>query len=351
MDIAEYQKYAIPKIESGKMVNVVRQTVKEAENLRQDQYERQKEVYKPIVEKLEQEIDEISDLREDMKFKPLPAPERLAITDGSQQRQIAHMDAGFTPDDFNVFKKYNLPLPSEVFKESLDDISIVKKIMTDSGKLNQKLGLESGRKSNFFKKDELKGDIALIKKYRSRLGIIEEGTKTLKKGKGLYSKYQQPKRNAYKIKANGQYGSLKIDVPQLVGHLKLIAYKDDENGVPQKVLDRSVDFDTIDLLTKRFNSKKRYSSLSKTVFDRLNQLSEIPIHKTSKKYSRLGQGVIYYNNPRDLLDRLELLGGEIDAGNNAVKVKNEFSEIAHTLNKLNIFSNTDLENLIKEYII
>ena len=91
MDIAEYQKYAIPKIESGRMVNVVRETVREAENLRQDQYERQKEVYKPIVEKLEQEIDEISDLREDMLLKtankPLPASERLTITDGSEKNK------------------------------------------------------------------------------------------------------------------------------------------------------------------------------------------------------------------------------------------------------------------------
>ena len=66
MDIAVYKKYAIPKIESGKMVDVVRQTIKEAQYREQDQYEQQKDLYKPIVEKLEKEIDEISDLREDM---------------------------------------------------------------------------------------------------------------------------------------------------------------------------------------------------------------------------------------------------------------------------------------------
>ena len=137
-----------------------------------------------------------------------------------------------------------------------------------------------------------------------------------------------------------------MDVPQLLGRLKLIAYKDG-----QKVYDKSVDFDTVDLLTKRFNSKKNYSNLSQMVFDELNELSEIPIHRTSKKYSKLGSGVIYYNNPHDLFDRLELLGGEIKAGNNAVKVKNEFSEIAHTLTKLNIISNDQLENLLKEFII
>ena len=50
----------------------------------------------------------------------------------------------------------------------------------------------------------------------------------------------------------------------------------------RKVMDKKVDFDTIDLLTKRFNSKKKYSNVAKMVFDELNQLSEIPIHKSSK---------------------------------------------------------------------
>ena len=44
-----------------------------------------------------------------------------------------------------------------------------------------------------------------------------------------------------------------------------------------------------------------------------------------------GSGVFYYNNPRDLFDRLQLLGGSIRAGKNAAV--NELSEVAHTLHK------------------
>ena len=85
-------------------------------------------------------------------------------------------------------------------------------------------------------------------------------------------KYTQPRRNAYKIEGNGQYGNLRIDIPKLMGQLWLVAIKDGK-----KVIDRPIDFDTIDLLTKRFNSKKHYSPLSKMVFDQLNKLSEITI--------------------------------------------------------------------------
>ena len=85
------------------------------------------------------------------------------------------------------------------------------------------------------------------------------------------------------------------------------------------------------------------------VFDELKRISDIPIHRTSNKYKEIGERVVYYHNPADLLDRLELLRGSILAGNNGVK--NEFSKIAHTLNKIGVLNNNQLNNLLKEYIM
>ena len=152
-------------------------------------------------------------------------------------------------------------------------------------------------------------------------------------GEGIYT---QKKRNAYKISQTGQERKDR----------KVIAHK---NG--RKVYDKQADFDTLDLLTKRFNSGKNYSQVARTVFNDLNRLSGIPIHRTSKKYSKLGSGVVYYNNPKDLLSRLELLGGSIVAGNNSKTVKEEFMKIAHILNKLKIIDSTQLNDLIKSYLI
>ena len=70
-------------------------------------------------------------------------------------------------------------------------------------------------------------------------------------------------------------------MPKLYGQLKLITHKDG-----RKVYEKQVDFDTLDLLTKRFNSKKKYSPLSKMVFDELNRISDISIHRTSNKYKK-----------------------------------------------------------------
>ena len=82
-------------------------------------------------------------------------------------------------------------------------------------------------------------------------------------GKCIYTK---KKRNIYKINPQtGVYGNVNIDVPKLYGQLKLIAHKDGK-----KVYEKQVDCDTLDLLTRGFNSKKKYSPLSKMVFDKLN---------------------------------------------------------------------------------
>ena len=55
--------------------------------------------------------------------------------------------------------------------------------------------------------------------------------------------------------------------------------------------------------------------------------------------------MIYFNNPHQLLDRLELLGGSILAGNNGVI--NEFSQIAHLLNQMKVISKKQLNDLLK----
>ena len=214
------------------------------------------------------------------------------------------------------------------------------------GKKLNKLGSEKGNLSkkkskakNMDRIDELTKDIKLIQKYRNRIQIIDEGKKTL-----VGTGYTQPKRNAYKISSGGQYGNLIIDVPKLMGQLHLVAKKDGN-----KVLDKKVDFDTIDLLTKRFNSKKKYSDLSKMVFNQLNKLSEIPIHRSSQKYSKIGSGIVYYNDVNDLIDRMELLGGSIMAGNDGVK--SEFSEVVHKLHELGKIDNDKLNDLLEVYVI
>ena len=368
MDLERFKKLSNAKIEAGNITKQVRNSLKEYEHEQQNVQEQLTETYKPIIkaqEDIKQKIDEKQDKMLDQLQK-----NQLALTTGLQDlAMVQHLpdiqpqettslpvdyqpemfksdiDKGFNKDEVNKLTKYGLYAPSDVLKASIEgsldfdeyDSKIGKKLK-DLGREKGILSKGKGKTKNAEQIAKITKDIKLIQKYRSRIGIIPEGKETIGKG------YTQPKRNAYKISSGGQYGNLIIDIPRLMGQLHLVANR---NG--NTVLDKKVDFDTIDLLTKRFNSKKNYSDLSKMVFNQLNKLSEIPIHKSSKKFSKIGNGVVYYNDTNDLINRLELLGGSILAGNNGVK--DEFTNIVHKLYQLGVIDNENLNELLKVYVI
>ena len=61
MDIERYKKLAIPKIEAGKMTQIVCDAIKSTQTSEQDIYEKKKEEFKlQNTKKIEKEIDEIS---------------------------------------------------------------------------------------------------------------------------------------------------------------------------------------------------------------------------------------------------------------------------------------------------
>ena len=62
-----------------------------------------------------------------------------------------------------------------------------------------------------------------------------------------------------------------------------------------------------------------------------------------------GTGILHFNNPLQLLDRLELLSGSVLAGNNGVI--QEFSQIAHLLYQMKVITKKQLNDLLKKYIL
>lgn len=64
--------------------------------------------------------------------------------------------------------------------------------------------------------------------------------------------------------------------------------------------------------------------------------NEVKLFEKAMIKVKQGKSIFYCNNPHQLLDRFELLGGSILAGNNGVIP--EFSQIAHLLNQMTVIS-------------
>ena len=103
------------------------------------------------------------------------------------------------------------------------------------------------------------------------------------------------------------------------------------------------------------NRKKHKTEEDKEEIERIKMQKDL-LHKyknilklylDSLEY-KMGEG-IYFNNPHQLLDRLELLGGSILAGNNGVIP--EFSQIAHLLSQMKVISKKQLDDLLKNSIL
>ena len=102
------------------------------------------------------------------------------------------------------------------------------------------------------------------------------------------------------------------------------------------------------LLAKPINKKPHENTIN--FIKKYNTLSVYATNLSNLRYykTKSGSGMIYFNNPQELLKRLELLGGSILAGNNGVIP--EFSKIAHLLYQMKVISNKQLNDLLKTYL-
>ena len=78
--------------------------------------------------------------------------------------------------------------------------------------------------------------------------------------------------------------------------------------------------------------------------DYISNLNMLRVYK-----EKSGSGIIHFNNPLQLLDRLELLIGSLNAGNNGVI--QELTQIVHLLHQLKVITKKQLNNLLKKYIL
>ena len=306
MDIEEAKKFARNKIETDDLTQQVRDIIKITKWQKQDLREGFKETFKPLI-KSQDSIKKSIDAQQDATIKQLQA-NQLALTQGLNQNRIA-ITEGF--DKMDEVKRWDLSqLPGlEAIEESKEDDG-VSPSTSDEGPKIAKFNAED--LDRYLNSKESQDILKLNEYHKLPSEYFKEDVSSIDK----------------------VIFDVNEDLEELSTRLKNTAnFVRDKDGFnlaqPKSKKPRE---NTLDLINK-YNVLSIYAT----------NLSNLKYYKTKS-----GSGMFYFNNPLQLLDRLELLGGSILAGNNGVIP--EFSQIAHLLNQMKVITKKQLNDLLKNYI-
>ena len=278
----------------------------------------------------------------------LEAPEERAKEKTKILDPILNVNKLFNKDDEEILKSFKLPASYKILitdkkeliqlKSRVNDINV-----TEIGKQKRQLTNKMGEKAkNDDEYKELERKKETLDKYKNFIIDVLKYQAYTTKGEGI-RKYKQPKRNAYKIQ-NSHYGGLLIDYPKLMNNMLLDVYKD-KKLVYQDKADRSL----IDLLTKRYNPKTKYSIDAVRIFNDLNLLANMAKHKSSKKSNMIGSSLVNRSDPNKLAKRLEIIVGSLNAGNNSRILKNDLTLINDELYRIGAITKEMHDALFKKY--
>ena len=387
MNIEEAKRIIQDKIQADEAAREVRKHIKSYVHQKQDAREGFTETFKPLIETSEK-VKESVDTQQNKLIKQLQE-NQLALTAGFEGNRKA-ITSGF--DKMDEVKKWDLEqLPGyEAIEEAEKDESadIIKKIKLLDYRLNKNIDTtdeffalankakEEGKENdyNYYKKksNELIGEYRHMKKKRERLQeILEE--KSEEKQEILEEKSdekQEPPRRLITFDDtdldSGLNNATSIRFLEendllLLSRIKNESYETIKRyqRKAERLLDQYKEILANKAEFKTRKGKSKTAPLNKN--PRTETLQEIQYYNILGEYvnnmnklenisrKKEGKGIIHFNNPQQLVSRLELLAGSIIAGNNGVK--QEFTQIAHLLHQLKVITKKTLNDLLKKNIL
>ena len=280
-------------------------------------------------------------LQQELPFPGVEAPPK-------EKPLIAEPNKRFEENELKFIKDAGLIEPNELLKLDKGKLTFLKnnvKARRDalSGEIGAFKRKKDPKESDYTKNESNEKVRDILNRYLQTIANVSDVPLYIKKGTGI-RKYKQPKRNAYKI-SDSSYGNLSVNVPRLMNEMKLNVFRGGKI-IYQADADKSL----VDLLTKRFNPRRSYSMNAVKIFNDLNLLANLPRHPSSGKSKLLGSGVVYYNDPNELAERMKILVGSMAAGNNSPVIKNDLTMINDEFLKIGAIDQTTHEKFYKKYL-
>ena len=370
MDAEETKKIIESKIEAEAVTKNVRSKIKSYIHEKQNLREGFKETFKPLI-KSQGKVKESIDNQQNAMIKQLQK-NQLALTEGLHKNRLA-ITQGF--DKMDEIKKWDLrQLPGYEAIEEPEETEETEEVSEDENTqfrisfkdLNKIIGHNKYTKEGEVK-IKRKDLVIFLERYdfpnqnKYEIKVVDPNTRLLKVvEKPIFFTYDKDEINKNLMN--------KESVDLLHFHsLKLPSeYKDKSLRELQEALKNSKK-ESSNLKDKLknvanfnyFGGKSiAYPKNKNPTANTLETIAEHNIILENYNYNlnllreykeKRGNGILHFSNPLQLLDRLELLGGSILAGNNGVI--QEFSQIAHLLNQMKLITKKQLNDLLKKYIL
>ena len=373
MDLEKIKRFANSQFESWKIAKAVTEVKNEIKDAEQGRDIAMSDVFKTLREPLIEQQKK-TDAKQDAVIDQLKA-NQLALTGGlrdlvesnrdvltlqqelpfpgveappKEKPLIAEPNKRFEENELKFIKDEGLIEPNELLKLDKGKLSFLKnnvKARRDalSGEIGAFKRKKDPKESDFMKHQNNLEVRDILNRYLQTIANVSDVSLYVKKGSGI-RKYKQPKRNAYKI-SDSSYGNLSVDVPRLMNEMKLNVFRGGK-----LIYHADADKSLVDLLTKRFNPRRSYSLNAVKIFNDLNLLANLPRHPSSGKSKLLGSGVVYYNDPNELAERMKILVGSMAAGNNSPVIKNDLAMINDEFLKIGAINKQIHEKFYNKYI-
>ena len=373
MDLEKIKRFADSQFDSWKIAKAVTEVKNEIKNAEQGRDIAMSDVFKTLREPLIEQQKK-TDAKQDAVIDQLKA-NQLALTGGlrdlvesnrdvltlqqelpfpgveappKEKPLIAEPNKRFEENELKFIKDAGLIEPNELLKLDKGKLTFLKnnvKARRDalSGEIGAFKRKKDPKESDFMKHQNNLEVRDILNRYLQTIANVSDVPLYVKKGSGI-RKYKQPKRNAYKI-SDSSYGNLSVDVPRLMNEMKLNVFRGGK-----LIYHADADKSLVDLLTKRFNPRKKYSMNAVKIFNDLNLLANLPRHPSSGKSKLLGSGVVYYNDPNELAERMKILVGSMAAGNNSPVIKNDLAMINDEFLRIGAIDKQIHEKFYKKYI-
>ena len=327
MNIEEYKKIARNKIEADTLTKKVRDVIKITKWEKQDMKEGFKETFKPLI-KSQDSIKKSIDEQQNATIAQLKT-NQLALTDKEKtleeikNNQLAIIS--FLNDDSKKEEDDSKKEEDDSKKEEDDDFSL----SSDDDEEEEE------------------------EKFKEKLPPTPE-KKKISVDPSYFDEYLNNKETSDVLKNLGydKLPSFYFDRDISILNSVISSVSDKYNKYVNNILKNTAEFKQFPssgyVMAEPINKNPRKETLNN--INNFNKLSSYltQLNKLNIYRSKLGYGITLFNNPHQLLKRLELLGGSIVAGNNGVIP--EFSQIAHLLNQMKVITKKQLNELLKTYI-